>query len=344
MHHANLPTDVDHILVEMPKLIGDCINATPALQILRQAYPQARITLLIQQPAFALFSRDLRFEVYEDQRRQQGVGWVLQFIHWCRSAKPQMGIALNSHLVGVLMMKLGGVGAVFGYHEEGRGLLLHNPRIRLDRSRHYINRYAYIANLAVPEPVRELPALSVYAKPDQAFKQQFTKRVIGLYIGGKNKGARHYPVEKLLDVFIPVLAQSPMQLVLVGTQEERAEADQLVAALHQHGFGDCVVNLVGETDLTSLLDKMAVMDGFISIDSSPLHMAAALELPTVALVTKGTSAFSVVRPKSRSLWIAESEGRYIYDDDQAEDLYPPIVRAHCLDMLSHLSSHAATSH
>ena len=59
--------------------------------------------------------------------------------------------------------------------------------------------------------------------------------------------------------------------------------------------------------LTELVDHIASFDLLISIDSGPMHMAAAVQTPCVAIVGQGTSPWSLVVPKTPNVVAATAK-------------------------------------
>jgi heptosyltransferase-2 len=68
------------------------------------------------------------------------------------------------------------------------------------------------------------------------------------------------------------------RVVLVGGKAERALADQIAA-----GMAAKPRVLTGETTLPELVGVLACLGGFVTNDSGPMHLAAALGVPQVAV-------------------------------------------------------------
>jgi lipopolysaccharide heptosyltransferase II len=65
---------------------------------------------------------------------------------------------------------------------------------------------------------------------------------------------------------------------LVGAPEDKSVCDEIAAAL-----GTTAVNLCGQTSLVELGSVLAAMDLALTVDSGPMHIAAALGVPVLAL-------------------------------------------------------------
>ncbi len=92
--------------------------------------------------------------------------------------------------------------------------------------------------------------------------------------------ARRYPIQHFVTV-LKMLHQeySSYQLILTGSKSERTYVDTLVNELE----GIPVLNKAGEWSLKELSDEMNHASLLITGDSMPVHLAAYLETPVVAL-------------------------------------------------------------
>jgi heptosyltransferase III len=88
-----------------------------------------------------------------------------------------------------------------------------------------------------------------------------------------------WPVERMRGLLTRLLERGE-QIVLTGapTQEERAYLQELCA-----GLTNGVLNLGGQLSLKELAALVANAKLFVGVDSAPMHIAAAMGTPTVAL-------------------------------------------------------------
>jgi lipopolysaccharide heptosyltransferase II len=91
---------------------------------------------------------------------------------------------------------------------------------------------------------------------------------------------RRWPNDHVRKVIEDLVARREVNVVLIGSSEERGHVASLVA---QSGLGSRVVNLAGETDIAELLALFAHAAVVLTNDSGPMHIAAATGAPTVAL-------------------------------------------------------------
>ena len=70
-------------------------------------------------------------------------------------------------------------------------------------------------------------------------------------------------------------------LFLVG-QDEKDIASDIEKYLIEKGVSN-YQNLSGQTSITELISQISKLDLFITGDSGPMHLAAAFQIPTVAI-------------------------------------------------------------
>jgi len=306
----------------MPSFLGDCINCTPALSLLEESFPNAKIHLILRPHTISAFERDPRFNCILDSHNSDKFISFKKLTQRIKGLNADAAVLMNNTFVGALMMKVAGIKTIVGYNKELRGFLLTHS-LKLDRERHYINRYAYLANALCENKHRYLPEVSLISDSRNSAIAEEKSLKIGWCILSKAKLSRHYPAEQCKQAIAQINQFLPTntQVYLLGAEYEESDAERVITLCHQQGI-DNVHSLAGKTSLVQLIDTIADLDLLITADSGPLHIAAATKTPTIALHSKGTSAFSTVCPKGDHVHVVNSRWQYINDEDQVLDLMP----------------------
>ena len=186
--------------------------------------------------------------------------------------------------------------------------------LHLDIRRHYINRYAYITNALCGNSHKMLPEVELFFDKTQSVLAGINKTKIGFCIVNKDKLSRHYPVIHSAEVIhlLNQQLQKPTSFYMLGAPEEAVEAEQVVSLCQEKGTVN-IHSLAGKTTIAQLIDTIADLDLLITVDSGPLHVAAATKTTTIALQSKGTSPFSNVCPKGKQVTVINNAGNYIND-------------------------------
>jgi ADP-heptose:LPS heptosyltransferase len=118
------------------------------------------------------------------------------------------------------------------------------------------------------------------------------RRLVGVHIGisrlsrGERGPARKmWPAERWRELLAGLVRDRPVQVLLTGTAAEQPAVSAVAAALP----AGSALDLCGRTGVRQLAAAIAACDLFLTADTGPMHVAAALDVPLVAL-------FSVTDP------------------------------------------------
>ena len=305
----------------MPSFIGDCINSTPAIKLVEQCYPDAKIHLIVKPLVAPIFNRSGAYNVITYDRSNKKVVAAAKLIKQLKADKIDGCLLLTNKLIDAIIAKSAKIKVIAGYKNELRGALL-THRLKLDRTRHYINRYAYIANLFCGNKYTHLPAVTLYSDKTKTIIPNTEKLKIGLSILSPEKCGKHYPVDQTIET-IKLLHQhhDNLEFYLFGCKTEYKESQQVEKICHQAHL-DNVTNLAGKTTVEQLVDSIATLDLLITVDSSTLHIAAACQVKTLALVGKSPSPFSIVCPINKLVSLIHNSGTFIDDEKQMLTIKP----------------------
>lgn len=309
------------IIVRTPNFIGDTVNTTPCLELVKKEYPEAE--LIIVGPDFVreLFKYDKRitdFITFPLSKRSK-LSTYFYIIKELRKRHGDLGIIFVNTLISALLFKLGNVKVNIGYRKEGRSLLLNfSPKINYHK--HYINRYAALFNEFIGNKYRTLPSLHLPHSGKETFRFDNNHPTIGLYLGGENKGYRQYP-ENLSIALIRLLNQNGFNQVLIGDANDNIQHTQYIAESHVNH----IINLTDRTSVEEFINTISNVDLLITIDSGALHIAAAVETPFIALMGLSTSPTSTIMPKVDFGHILKIENNLIREEDYIRNITPEII-------------------
>ncbi len=284
------PTAPGHILILKPSSLGDIVHTLPAVAAIRALHPSARITWLVQPRWGPLLEGNPHVDdLLEFPRdRFRGVGAPLTFAGWLHTLR-DLGAALCLDFQGLLRTALA-ARAVRGAWclglsdaREGATLLQHET-VTVDPSAHAVERYLALP-LALgspqPEPVFPLPPGVPPAKPVPG--EPFV--LLHPFSRGRGKSLDPATVQAFLDA-------SPLPVVLAG------QAPEDLAALRWSPAW----NHLNSTSLPELLWLLRRAAAVVSVDSGPMHIAAALGRPLLSLHTWSDPAKVGPWPREAFVW------------------------------------------
>ena len=287
------------ILIIRLSAIGDVLHATPVARALRRALPQAYIAWLASPPASELVASCAEVDetIVWDRRpfdRAVAQGRIVRALRLLREARAllkerRFDIVLDVQdllLTGVLAY-LSGAGCRIGVRErhEGAGFFMTQKAPRLEEP-HKVRRYlAALAPLGIAhEDVRitlQLPAaLAGFAAPFFAAHAVTGARAILLVSLCTTWRSKEWPPER----FVAALAalEEDVQIVFLGSSADRPVIRAAMERLALFWRGRAV-SVAGETSLLETAALMKAATLLLCPDTGPLHIAAAVGLPTLSL-------------------------------------------------------------
>lgn len=278
-----------NILVVGPSWVGDMVMASVLFQLLRVRQPQARIDVLAPGWSLPLLAR--MPEVNQGIEMPVGHGRLGLRKRW-RLARSLRGrydqaIVLPGSLKSALVPWLAGISRRTGYRGEQRyGLLNDMRQLRPAELPLMVQRYAALAlDVRAPAPT-DLPAdlprprLRVDRARQAALRTDLgldaRRPAVALLPGAEFGPSKQWPLAHYAAAARSLLAQGHAVWVLGSPKD--AEAGRLIA---EQAPG--AIDLCGRTRLEDAVDLLAAASGCISNDSGLMHVAAALDVPLVAL-------------------------------------------------------------
>jgi heptosyltransferase-1 len=283
------------ILIIKPSSLGDVVHALPVLAALRGAYPQAHIAWLVSK-SFAplLEGHPLLDEVIRFDRARFGRMWrsprifcdFWRFVAAVRRRRFDLVIDLQGLLRSGLLSFFSGARERAGFADAREGAwLFYSRRVRCPASA----QHAVDKNLAVARALGlciDRPEFPLGLRPEEyAHARCLLSEAAGetlpsftAIMPGARWETKRWPPERIAALIDRIHADGLPRCVLLGASADRPSADEVTAAC-----GSDVVDLVGRTTLRQLAALIGVADRVVCHDSGPLHLAAALGKPTVAV-------------------------------------------------------------
>lgn len=309
------------IIIRTPNFLGDTINTTPCLQLIKQEYPTAQIIIVCPDFIKDVFKYDKRISkcITFSQAQKNNLSTFWHLFKAIHKEKADLGILFTNTFISALIFKLAGVKYCIGYKREERGFLL-DFELPLNRNKHYINRYCHLFNEYIHNKYKTLPELNLYISNKTTFHFENTQPAIGLYLGGENKSFRRYPDIHSIHL-LQLLSKRNYNLVLIGDDDDNIKHQEY---LDKAGINN-IINLSGQTSLEDFFNTISHLDLLITIDSSAMHIAAALKTPFIVLMGLSTSPISTIVPKVDFGKILKIENNLIREEDYIQNITPEII-------------------
>ncbi|MHC5004219.1 MAG: lipopolysaccharide heptosyltransferase II [Planctomycetota bacterium] len=282
---APLGADVHRLLVVCPSWVGDTVMATGALDALRRALPEARITGLLRPGLDELLDGgDWLDEVVVHANR--GPLAPLRVALMLRRGRFDAALLLPNSFRSALTVRLAGIPRRIGYDRDGRGRLLTTavPVAPSDVPVPAIESYSRLVAAAVggaaPDAAPRLAVTDAQRAAADALLAD-VDRPLAVLNPGANRPDKRWPATSFARVADDLAARRGMAIAVTGAPAEAPVlAEVIAAAAPATPVIDLAARGVGLGSLKGVLDRAAVL---VTNDTGPRHIAAALGTPVVSL-------------------------------------------------------------
>ncbi|MBI4299811.1 MAG: glycosyltransferase family 9 protein [Chloroflexi bacterium] len=280
------------ILIVRLDTIGDVLLSEPAIAALRDRYPQARIDLVASRWGHELLAGNPAVDGFVEYEGPWHAAWRGRKVRWgqelrrmlavlqrLRRTRYDLAVELRGDFRDIVFLALTKAKAKVGNSHRGGGFLLHYDA-RADLTCHRVDFALAIARVAGAAMPARPPRLYLTEGERRRAEDLLPpdKEYIAVHLGAGFPSKR-LPISTFAAVGRRLCEkETHRRLVIVGGTEDRDLADEFAKL-----SGLPVVDLAGRV---SLRETAAVLERcrlFIGNDSAPMHLAAAVGTPVVAV-------------------------------------------------------------
>jgi len=284
------------LLIVKPSSLGDIVHTLPAVALIKRAHPHLSIRWVVRSEFAPLLedNPDLDGTIEFPRSQMRGLGGVFKLVGWAKRALrepsvPDLVIDFQGLLRSGVMAQRSGARQSIGLSDarEGAGFF-YNWRVDVDRDAHAVERYLQVPralgiDCSDAEQLFRLPDGEVAEElglPGEPFV------MLHPFSRGEGKSLSVENVRKLCEKL------SPKRVVVVGVADE---------ALSDMPAG--TVDLLNRTTLQQLITVTRRAESVISVDSGPMHIAAAIVQPSKLVSIHTWSDPRKVGPYTPEAWI-----------------------------------------
>jgi lipopolysaccharide heptosyltransferase II len=275
------------ILILKPSSLGDVIQALPVLRLLKRRFPESRIYWWIETTLAPLLEADPDLAgvvLFHRRRWASPLNWgeLWRSVQWMRAQQFDWVIDLQSLARSAAFAWLANGGLTIGLddpREGARGFYDITVR-RASFHTHAVEWYlSVLRQLSVPvqsdfEWIHPRPDIAAALRRKWPLEQN---RWLAIQPGARWLTKR-WPVEYFSQVVRDLAARRVFRFVLLGAPEDRSIAESIASAAPQR-----CLNLAGQTSLPEMVEWIRASELIITNDTGPMHVAAALGKPMVAI-------------------------------------------------------------
>ncbi len=286
--------NVDRILLVQLGDIGDVVFTTPGIRALKETYPEKEVHLLLRCYASGLM-KDFPWAdgIISVEKGKKGILERIAcqggFINQLRKRRFQAAIDLRTGTRGAILSFLSGA-------ELRVGRYVHDGRLWRDRlfthlidPGYELDQYCALHSLNILEPfelrVKDVnPFLYVTNEAEERAKEILISEGIpeDLPVIALNPCSRwsykEWTDSSYAELIDNIYAEFEVNIIITGDSQTKPRAECIIERSGKQAW-----NLAGKTTISELPGILKSCSLLIGIDSAPVHIAAAVGVPTITI-------------------------------------------------------------
>lgn len=287
------------ILIELPDFIEDTVLITPAIENLLKHYRDAHITFIGTNVSSKFFQNDKRVsKVFIQEIHPTFFSLLPLFLLAKNIGEQDLVISFKDSFYTKFLQ--------FFIKCDSKHIYK-----RVEDKVHDVEKYNAFINSILKTSYKS-GDLMLRFKP-----QWFKKRTLGIHPGSTYADVKRWDSKEFVKVAKEL--SSKYEIVLLGGKAEVDICEDIESELKDDGI-ECK-NLAGKTSVSDLIEKIAALDMFLTIDSGPMQIAAVYRVNTIIVPT------CYKKIDFRNQWKNPLENIIykevdIYSEDENEDYMP----------------------
>jgi heptosyltransferase-2 len=288
-------SEIRNILIVQTAFIGDVILTLPLAQACKKVYEQANVDLVVVPGARELCLQHPAIReclAYDKRNADRGIGGLLRMSRLLSSRRYDLALVPHRSLRSAALVAIAGIPVRVGF-ARGAGRVFHTKTVPYDASIHEIDRNLSILRAASGIQIhRELPRLY----PTENHRRRVERLLVELEVARPDRlvaiapgtvwNTKRWPKERFSSLAVN-LDEAGYEIVLIGGREDRQLCDEIrILSGSRH-----VYNMAGEFSLVESAELIRRSRVLVCNDSAPMHLAAAMDTPVVAIFGATVPAF-----------------------------------------------------
>lgn len=280
-----------NILIIKLSAIGDVIHALPVAPALKQRFPEANITWVVEKPAYDLLTNNPYIDdiIIFDKPKFKSLGGLLTngraLAKQLHSKKIDLALDLQGLFKSSAISWMSGATTRLGYcNMRELSHLISKPVIGPNYAGHVVDRYLDVAR-ALGCEVTQPVFFPLSITPQEAATAGKIAAQAGLRLDiryvvmapGTNWATKCWPVEHFAKLADKLFRDNIVPVLIGGIGDKRLAED--ISALTNIP----PIDLTGKTSLKQLAHIIKQASCFVGGDTGPMHLAVAVNTPVIAL-------------------------------------------------------------
>jgi ADP-heptose:LPS heptosyltransferase len=289
-------TGKEKFLVVRTDRMGDVILSTPILEAIKSSFPGSYVAMMVSPYTEKVLDNNPHLDdvIVDDHKDiHKGIKGFFRLVRKIRNEKFDVSVLLHPTFRLAILLFLSGIryriGTGYRWYQ-----IFFNRKVYQHRKKNLKHESDYNMDLLKPLGIssrRILPKVYL-SKAEENFacrifenfekkKPEFgsiEKDILLAVHPGSGDSSLNLPIKRLAQAADSLIQDVKAKVIITGTEQESE-----LATLMEGYMRNKPVNLVGQTNLRELASVLKKVDVLISNSTGPMHLAAALDTPTVAI-------------------------------------------------------------
>jgi ADP-heptose:LPS heptosyltransferase len=282
-------TGKESFLVVRTDRIGDLVLSTPVLEAIRSNFPESHLAMLVSAYAAEVVKNNPNLDdviIDDRENRHKGVKGFFVLLREIRRRKIDVSILLRPTLRLALLLFLAGIRRRIGSGYRSYQMFF-NQKVYVHRKMNLRHEADYNLDLLRPlgiAPRKILPR--VHLCPEEELFASRTweefnivpEDVVVVIHPGSGNSSLNLPAKRFARVADELAERMDAKIIFTGTEKEKGLVDFIKNKMRY-----TAIDLAGKANTRELASILGRCDLAIANSTGPMHLAVALNTPTVAI-------------------------------------------------------------
>lgn len=296
---------IKKILVRSSNWVGDTVMIIPSLIAIKKAFPHAQITVLATPWVIPLLENhpavDRIMIMDKGNSFFNSLKELARIISWLRGERFDLAVLFQNAFEAAFLAYMGKVRYIVGYDTDARGFFLTHKVIRNRDilSAHQVEYFMGLIEAMGWQVEEREPILYVNDEDIKSTSLMLSSMgiedndfIVGINPGAVYGSAKRWPEDRFAVIGDWAARRWDARVVIFGSFSEREIAANVSNLMHTNP-----ANLCGQTTLGQAMALIKRCNLFLTNDSGLMHVAAAFNIPMVAIF--GPTDHIVTSPVSK---------------------------------------------
>jgi heptosyltransferase-2 len=299
---------MNRILIVTVNWLGDSILTTPVFKAIKETLPSSYLAVMCVERVREVFENNPYVNeiiVFDEKKEQKSIADKLKFAKFLKTKNFDTAFFIHRSFTRILICLLAGIKDRIGYERLKNSLILTTKIKPPQKLSHRQDYYLYLFEARGIAIKDRMPQIF----PLPRFKDKFNRILSEVkgkysYIVGINPSAnwelKRWPAQSFAFLCDQLVKELKCAIFFVGEAKDHTVAEEVISKMKESSY-----NLCGRTNIRELAALMQEMALFVSNDSGPAHLAAALGINTLVLF--GPTSAEITSPRGKHVKIIKKD-------------------------------------